>query len=59
LSPGRREGWWEDILRFGFIPYYPTLTSDCQQIKLISLIQDWFARDGNCRVISLCPYLNP
>ena len=26
LSPGRREGWGEGVLRFGFIFYYPTLT---------------------------------
>ena len=25
LSPGRREGWGEGVLRFGFISHYPAL----------------------------------
>ena len=25
LCPGRREGWREGVLRFGFISHYPTL----------------------------------
>ena len=25
LCPGRREGWSEGVLRFGFISHYPTL----------------------------------